>query len=316
MILEVINLKKYFSSRKMGKTTIIKAVDGVSFGVEKRKTIGLVGESGCGKSTVARTVIRLYKPNSGSILFDGVNFAELKSKDILPYRKDMQIVFQDPYASLPPRMTIEETLADALKVHHIGTDTERRERVAELMRVVGLDERYLKRYPHEFSGGQRQRICIARALILNPKLVILDEAVSALDVSVQSQVINLLQRCQVDYDLTYMFISHDLSLIEYLCEYVAVMYLGKIVEYGSRNDIFGESAHPYTKALLSAIPQIDPEKRTKRILLEGDIPSAANPPSGCVFHTRCRYAKECCKTECPGLVQLSETHSVNCHLYA
>ncbi|MHB1391718.1 MAG: ABC transporter ATP-binding protein [Clostridia bacterium] len=315
MILEVKDLKKHFPIR--GKKDMrVKAVDGVNFSIEQGETFGLVGESGCGKTTVARLIIRLYQETSGEIICNGTDITKLKKSEMKKFRRDIQMVFQDPYASLNPRMTVERTLIDPLNIHGIGTPEERKKRVLELLEVVGLDKRYAKRYPHEFSGGQRQRIGIARALALNPKFIILDEAVSALDVSIQSQIINLLQELQERYKLTYLFISHDLSVIEYMCSTIGVMYLGKIVEIGTKDDIFRNQKHPYTQALLSAIPTLDIENKKKAIILKGDLPSPSNPPSGCAFHTRCGKAMEICKSEVPPTVLIDGVHSVVCHLYS
>lgn len=314
MILEVNNLKKYFPIKR--KKHFVKAVDDVSFKIEKGDTFGLVGESGCGKTTTARTIIRLYEPTEGEMIFKGTDLAKLSKKEMRKERKEIQMVFQDPYASLHPRLTVEEIIKDPLKIYNIGTKKEQKERVHELLEVVGLDKRYALRYPHEFSGGQRQRIGIARALALNPELVLLDEAVSALDVSVQAQIINLLNKLQKEFDLTYLFIAHDLSVVEYMCDRLGVMYLGKLVEVGNKEKIFKTPQHPYTKALLSAIPSvknIDKEKK-KRILLKKDIPSAANPPSGCLFHTRCNYAMDVCRKTFPPKTEVSEDHIVYCHL--
>lgn len=314
MILEVKDLKKYFPVK--GKKGIsVKAVDGVNFGIKQGETFGLVGESGCGKSTVARLIIKLYNETGGQILFNGNDITKLPKSEMKKFRRDIQMVFQDPYASLNPRMTVERTLIDPLNIHGIGTPEERKNKVLELLEVVGLDKRYAKRYPHEFSGGQRQRIGIARALALNPKFIILDEAVSALDVSIQSQIINLLQELQQKYKLTYFFISHDLSVIEYMCSTIGVMYLGKIVEIGTKDDIFRNQKHPYTQALLSAIPTLDVENKKKAIILKGDLPSPSNPPSGCAFHTRCNAAREICRLEPPCTVTVDGAHKVMCNLY-
>lgn len=314
MILEIRDLKKHFPIR--GKRDMsVKAVDGVNFSIKQGETFGLVGESGCGKSTVARLIIRLYEETGGEIIFNGTDITQIKKSEMKKFRRDIQMVFQDPYASLNPRMTVERTIIDPLNIHGIGTPEERKEKVFELLEVVGLDKRYAKRYPHEFSGGQRQRIGIARALALNPKFVILDEAVSALDVSIQSQIINLLQELQQRYKLTYLFISHDLSVIEYMCDTIGVMYLGKIVELGTKDDIFRNQKHPYTQALLSAIPTVDIENKKKAIILKGDLPSPSNPPSGCTFHTRCNAAMEVCRLEAPPVITIDGTHKVSCHLY-
>ena len=313
-LVEAKGLRMYFPMRGNKKVTI-KAVDGVTFNIPKGKTVGLVGESGCGKSTTARMIIKLYDPTSGEILFEGRDTTQIKGADLEAYRRDVQMVFQDPYASLNPRMTVQETIMDPMIIHKLGTEAEMKARVNELMELVGLDPRFAKRYPHEFSGGQRQRIGIARALALNPKLLILDEPVSALDVSVQSQILNLLKRLQKELDLTYLFISHNLSVVDYMCDHIAVMYLGRIVEQAGREELFANPRHPYTKALLAAVPSIDGNRLgDEKDFLGGDIPSPANPPSGCTFHTRCPYATEQCKCEVPGPHELSGTHKVYCHL--
>lgn len=312
-LLETKDLKVHFPM-KNDKKVVIKAVDGVSFQIPEGKTFGLVGESGCGKSTTARAIIRLYEPASGEILFQGKNIANLKGKELKEHRRNVQMVFQDPYASLNPRMTVNQTIMDPMKIYGTGTKDEMQKRVYELMELVGLDKRFAKRYPHEFSGGQRQRIGIARALALNPRLVILDEPVSALDVSVQSQILNLLKDLQRELNLTYLFISHNLSVVDYMCENIAVMYLGHVVEQASREELFREPKHPYTQALLSAIPSIDHQLTGEEKFLTGDIPSPANPPSGCAFHTRCPYATDRCRQEAPGRTQVSGTHTVFCHL--
>ncbi len=313
MLIEVKDLKKHFPIK--GKKTVVKAVDGVNFSINKGETFGLVGESGCGKSTVARLIIKLYKETAGQLLFENKDITSLPSKDMKGFRRNIQMVFQDPYASLNPRMTVERTLTDPLTIHGIGTPKERLERIEHLMEVVGLDKRYSKRYPHEFSGGQRQRIGIARALAVNPKCIILDEAVSALDVSIQSQVINLMIDLQKQFELTYLFISHDLSVIEYMCDRVGVMYLGRIVEMGTKDDIFRNQKHPYTEALLSAIPSLDPENKKKTIILQGDLPSPSNPPAGCAFHTRCCKVTDKCFKVMPEITRISDSHTVSCHLY-
>ncbi len=312
-LLETNDLKVHFPM-KNDKRTVIKAVDGVSFQIPEGKTFGLVGESGCGKSTTARAIIRLYQPTAGEILFGGENIAALKGKELKAYRKNVQMVFQDPYASLNPRMTVNETIMDPMKIYHLGTQEEMQNRVYELMELVGLDKRFAKRYPHEFSGGQRQRIGIARALALNPQMVILDEPVSALDVSVQSQILNLLKSLQKELQLTYLFISHNLSVVDYMCENIAVMYLGKVVEQASREELFQSPKHPYTQALLSAIPAIDHQLTGEEEFLTGDIPSPSNPPSGCTFHPRCPYACEKCKKESPKEIRISSTHRAFCHM--
>jgi oligopeptide transport system ATP-binding protein len=314
MLLEVNNLTKYFPI-KGDKHKKVRAVDGVSFQVQKGETFGLVGESGCGKSTTARLIIRLLEPTSGFILFQGQDISRLSKRKMMKFRKDIQMVFQDPYASLHPRMKVENILMEPMKIFGIGTLQERKKRVYELMETVGLDPKYTNRYPHEFSGGQRQRIGIARALVLNPKLIILDEAVSALDVSIQAQILNLLKNLQKEFKLTYLFISHDLSVVEYMCDQIAVMYLGKIVENTSKTNLYKTPRHPYTKALLSAIPYPDPDVQRERIVLSGDVPSPVNPPMGCLFHTRCPNVKAECKQQSPKPLKIAPNHIVSCLLY-
>lgn len=313
MILRVDNLKKHFLIKNKQKSFFLKAVDGVSFDMEEGKTFGLVGESGCGKSTTAKMIIKLLEPSSGSILMNGTDLVPLKGKEMSPYRKNIQMVFQDPYASLNPRMTIEKTIMDPLKIHGIGTAAERKKRVDELLELVGLDKRYAKRYPHEFSGGQRQRIGIARALALNPRIIILDEPVSALDVSVQSQILNLLKQLQKELKLTYLFISHNLAVVEYMCDTVAVMYLGKITEYADKKSLFCNPEHPYTKALLSAVPIPEPNSRKERIIIDGDIPLPSSIQKGCLFAGRCPEAMEICREKEPTWIQSGEGHHVFCH---
>ncbi|MDF0726529.1 dipeptide ABC transporter ATP-binding protein [Cytobacillus sp. S13-E01] len=316
-LVEVKNLKKYFPVTKgfFGrKKSFVKAVDDVSFTIKKGETLGLVGESGCGKSTTGRMLMRLIDPTEGQIWFEGNEISNLNDNQIRNTRKDFQMVFQDPYASLNPRMKVGEIIAEPLIVH--GVEKEKRiARVEELLEVVGLSSYHSDRYPHEFSGGQRQRIGIARALAVNPKLIIADEPVSALDVSIQSQILNLLKDLQEEFDLTYLFIAHDLSVVEHISDRVGVMYLGKIVELADKNSLYNNPLHPYTKALLSAVPVPNPRIKRERIILKGDIPSPSNPPSGCTFHTRCPIAMEKCKKSVPVLTELSEGHYVSCHLY-
>ena len=317
-ILEVENVKKYFPIKKgvqSKEVGAVRAVDGVSFQVKKGETLGVVGESGCGKSTMARLIIRLLDVTEGMIKLEGKELTSLSKKDLRSTRKDIQMVFQDPYASLNPRWTVERTLLEPMKVYHIGTKSERKERVAELLNKVGLDPSYAKRHPHEFSGGQRQRIGIARALVLNPKLIIADEPVSALDISVQAQVINLMQDIQDQFDLTYMFITHDLSVCEHISDRVAVMYLGKIVELASKEQLFSNPLHPYTVALISAAPEVNAVRKKERIVLKGDVPSPANPPAGCSFHTRCPSCMEICKVKTPELKEIASRQFIACHLY-
>ncbi len=317
-ILTVSHLKKYFPIKGGffgGETGSVKAVDDVSFSIKRGTTMGLVGESGCGKSTTGRTLLRLIEKTDGEVLFNGVDISTLDKKQLRDLRTKMQIIFQDPYSSLSPRMPVGEIIGEAVREHHIVPDAEYDEYVSKVMSDCGLPEYYKNRYPHEFSGGQRQRICIARALALNPEFVVCDEAVSALDVSIQAQIINLLSDLQKERNLTYLFISHDLSVVEHISDTVGVMYLGGLVETGSTEDIFDHPYHPYTKALFSAIPMPDPDIKKERILLEGDIPSPANPPAGCKFHTRCSECMDCCKTEAPKARDMGNGHVVRCHLY-
>jgi oligopeptide transport system ATP-binding protein len=312
-LLSVSGLAKEFVIK--GNKQKIKAVDGVSFALNAGETLGVVGESGSGKSTLGRLVLRLLEPTAGEITFDGEKVSELKPKELRAARRQMQMIFQDPFASLDPRMTIEALIREPLDIHKIGTDSERAEMVKNIIGHVGLTQDALTRYPHEFSGGQRQRISIARAIITRPKLIVADEPVSALDVSIQSQILNLMLDLQKEMNLTYIFISHDLSVIEHIADKVAVMYLGKIVEFASVEDIFANPQHPYTKALISAVPQINPADRTNRVVLSGDIPSPASQPSGCHFHPRCPIAvKQCSEVE-PQLRSITTAdHLVSCHL--
>ncbi len=291
------------------------AVDGVSFELEQGQTLGIVGESGCGKSTLGRALVRLYQPTDGSIQFDGQEIATLPAKDLVPLRRRMQMIFQDPYSSLNPRKSIRSTLEEPLRIHGIGDPAERFERIATLMEKVGLRRDDLHKYPHEFSGGQRQRIGIARALILGPELIVADEPVSALDVSIQSQVLNLLVDLQQELGLTYIFISHDLTVVKYVSDRVAVMYLGHIVEIAEARGIYTHPSHPYTQALLASLPNPDPRRRTERQPLEGDVPNPSRPPPGCAFHTRCPHVRDICKQQAPNLEALSgaSDHAVACH---
>lgn len=316
-ILEVRNLRKCFPLKKTmtGKVTQeLVAVDDVSFTLKSGETLGIVGESGCGKTTLGRTILKLHKASGGRIIFDGVDITDLKPKQMREIRKQMQIIFQDPYSSLPPRSTVGGILSEPVSVHNIVPKSEVKDYVLDLMEKCGLRDYYYERYPHEFSGGQRQRICIARALSVKPKLVICDEPVSALDVSIQAQIINLLKQLQKDMNLTYVFISHDLSVVKFISDKIGVMYLGSMVEFGSKEDIFANPLHPYTQALFSAIPQPDPDVKMNRIILKGDIPSPANPPKGCRFHTRCPYATDKCKEEVPAYKDYGNSHFVACHL--
>jgi oligopeptide/dipeptide ABC transporter ATP-binding protein len=314
-LVQVKNLVKYFPVRGgflQKVVAYVQAVDDVSFNVRKGETLGLVGESGCGKTTVGRTMLRLTEPTSGQVIFDGTNIFDLTGNDLKKMRRNMQIIFQDPYASLDPRMPIGESIAEGLKIHNIGTPRERFEKVIENLRRVGLEDYHARRYPHEFSGGQRQRIGIARALALQPKFIICDEPVSALDVSIQSQVLNILNDLQGEFGLTYLFIAHNLSVVEHISHRVAVMYLGKMVELTTREELFRNPLHPYTQALMSAIPIPDPSLRRERIILPGDVPSPLNPPKGCRFHPRCPVAMEHCSVEEPPFIEVSDDHLVAC----
>ena len=318
-LIEVRNLVKHFPIRKglLGRRVgEVRAVDDISFRIGPMETLGLVGESGCGKTTAGRTLLRLLEPTSGEAFFRGHDLFSLKQKQLRPLRRYLQIIFQDPYSSLNPRMTVENIVGDAMEIHGIAKGGEKRDKVKELLEKVGLQPRYITRYPHEFSGGQRQRIGIARALALNPEFIVCDEAVSALDVSIQAQVINLLQDLQEEFELSYLFIAHDLAVVRHLADRVAVMYLGELVEVAACDQLFESPAHPYTKALLSAIPVPDPRRKTRRIILEGDVPTPINPPSGCRFHTRCPAAFAQCREEAPQLTEVEPGHTVACHLYS
>ena len=317
VLLEVQKVKKEFVTSKSltGKPLkIVHAVDSVDLTIYEGETIGVVGESGCGKSTLGRCILQLIRPTAGNVLYRGEDITKLNKEQMRQMRRKMQLIFQDPYASLNPRMTVLELIMAPLEAFGIGTMEERVKRVKEIMELVGMPENMMNRYPHEFSGGQRQRIVIARALVLNPEFVVCDEPVSALDVSVRAQELNLIQELKKKKHLTYMFISHDLSVVKYISDRIAVMYLGRIVEIAEKNELYNNPQHPYTKALLSAIPIPDVDNKMKREILTGDVPSPLNPPSGCYFHTRCKYATERCKTECPALHDVGNGHMVACHL--
>ncbi|MFN2203468.1 MAG: ABC transporter ATP-binding protein [Caldilineaceae bacterium] len=321
ILLDVDNLRMYFPIKKgffRNVAGYVKAVDGVSFTIQRGETFGLVGESGCGKSTTGRCVTRLLEPTDGDIVYydremGPIHVEDMDAKQMRVFRRDMQIMFQDPYSSLNPRLTLKQIVGEPLKVNKVASGKELDDRVAQLLRSVGLSAEYMNRYPHAFSGGQRQRIGLARALALNPDFIVLDEPVSALDVSVQAQVLNLIAQLQDEFDLTYLFIAHNMSVIKHSCDHVAVMYVGKIVEMADSKELFRNPLHPYTEALLSAIPQPDPRRKHQRIVLEGDVPSPSNPPSGCYFHERCSYAQERCSQEEPALRELQPGHQVACH---
>jgi oligopeptide transport system ATP-binding protein len=321
-LLEVSDLKKYFPVRGGLLRRVVaqvKAVDGVSFTLETGKTLGLVGESGCGKSTLGRVILQLQKPTGGKVVLAGEELTSLSPQRLLEMRRDMQIVFQDPFASLSPRRTVAQTIREPLDVHHIGTRAERNRRVEELLHVVGMRPAVMDRYPHEFSGGQRQRVGIARALALNPKLIVADEPVSALDVSVRAQVLNLIAALQREHGIAFLFISHDLSVVEHVSDHVGVMYLGKLVETAPAKEIYRDPRHPYTQALLSAVPVPDPQRKSRRIVLTGDVPSPMNPPPGCPFHPRCPKVMAVCSQFAPPFVDVGSAdrpHRVACHLYA
>ncbi len=317
-LLVVNDLKEYFPISKSlikSNTVYLKAVDGVSLKLKAGHTIGIVGESGCGKTTLGRTILRLYEPTGGEVIFEGKHIEKLKGNALRKMRPNFQMIFQDPYSSLSPRMTVGEIVGEAVKVHHIVPKEQYKDYIVDIMTKCGLQPHYFDRYPHEFSGGQRQRICIAKALALKPKLVICDEPVSALDVSIQAQIINLFKDLQESDNLAYLFISHDLSVVEHISDEVGVMYLGNMVEYGSNRDLFDNPLHPYTKALFSAVPVPDPDSKINRIVLQGDIPSPANPPKGCKFHTRCSDCMSACKLFQPKFTDLGGGHYVACHKY-
>ena len=320
-LLEVRDVRKYFPVRGGLLRRVVanvRAVDGVSFSVRRGQTFGLVGESGCGKSTLGRSIVRLQSPTAGQVLLEGEDIAGLSRRDLMPYRRRMQMIFQDPYASLSPRRTVEQTLREPLDVHKVGNAGERSRRVRELLDVVGLSSRALDRYPHEFSGGQRQRVGIARALALEPQLIVADEPVSALDVSVQSQILNLVEDLQAEHGIAFIFIAHDLAVIQHVSDVVGVMYLGRLVEIAGSQALYAEPKHPYTRALMSAIPQPEPGSGRKRIVLGGEVPSPMKPPPGCPFHTRCPKVMDRCRSEAPELRNLgneSSPHWVSCHLH-
>jgi len=320
VLISVKNLKKYFPitrglifTRHIGD---VKAVDDVSFDIHKGETLGLVGESGCGKTTTGRTLIQLYEPTAGHVYYEGKDLATLSTKELRPMRQRLQIIFQDPYASLNPRLTVGSIVGEPLEIHHVAQGKELRERVQELLHLVGLNPYFINRYPHEFSGGQRQRIGVARALALDPEFIVCDEPISALDVSIQAQVVNLLEELQERLGLTYLFIAHDLSMVRHISDRVAVMYLGKIVELADRNTLYEYPLHPYTQALLSAVPIPDPviEEKRHRVILEGDVPSPSNPPSGCNFRTRCPAAIDICAEKEPALIEMEDGHFSACHV--
>ncbi len=319
VLLEVRNLKKHFVSKHglLGQhITRVQAVDGVSFKIRRGETLGLVGESGCGKSTTGRTIIRLYDVTDGEVIFDGVDISKISQGQMRQYRKKIQMIFQDPYASLNSRMTVGDIIGEPLDIHKIAKGEERQKIIWNLLERVGLNKEHANRYPHEFSGGQRQRIGIARALAVNPDFIICDEPISALDVSIQAQVVNMLDDLQKELGLTYLFIAHDLSMVKHISDRIGVMYLGKLVELASSDELYDNPNHPYTQALLSAIPVPDPDvtKAHKRIVLEGDVPSPINPPSGCRFRTRCKYVMDICKEQEPEFIEISPNHFSACHL--
>lgn len=318
-LLEVKNLKTHFpikSKNLFGSTRgYVKAVDGVSFCIREGETFGLVGESGCGKTTIGKTILCLEKATSGAVYFNGVNLLDVKEKDFKPLRKEMQIIFQDPYSSLDPRMTVAEIIREPMDIHNVYTEEERDQHVNELLELVGLAGFHSRRYPPELSGGQRQRVGIARALALKPKFIVCDEPVSALDVSIQSQILNLLSDLKEKLGLSYLFIAHGMAVVKHISDRIGVMYLGKLVEISPKDQLYENPLHPYTEALLSAIPIPDPEIKKNRIVLEGDVPSPINPPSGCRFHTRCRYATERCRIEEPELREAEKDHMVACHRF-
>ena len=318
VLLKVSHLKKYFPIRGglLGeKTQYVRAVDDISFNVRAGQTVGIVGESGCGKTTMGRTILRLHSVTSGEVIFNGMDLGKMNARALRKIRPQIQMIFQDPYSSLSPRMTVGEIIGEAVRQHHIVSKEEYKEYIFDVMRRCGLQPQYFERYPHEFSGGQRQRICIARSIALKPRLIICDEPVSALDVSIQAQIINLLKELQRTEGIAYIFILHDLSVVENISDEVGVMYIGNMMEYGKTKDIFSRPLHPYTEALFSAVPVPDPDYKMNRIILKGDIPSPANPPSGCKFHTRCEKCRDICTREEPVFRELEPGHFVACHLY-
>ncbi len=318
-LIEVRGLKKYFPITQgiifQRKVADVKAVDGLNFAIKKGETLGLVGESGCGKSTTGRAILQLYRPTAGEVIFQGKDLVKLQGEELRKMRRNMQMIFQDPYASLNPRMTVGDIIGEPLEVHNIAKGKEKKERVQELLKIVGLNPYFVNRYPHEFSGGQRQRIGVARALAVQPDFIVCDEPISALDVSIQAQIINLLEELQTKFNLTYLFIAHDLSVVRHISDRIAVMYLGKIVELTDRNALYNNPLHPYTKALLSAVPIPDPvvEEKRERIILVGDVPSPVRPPSGCHFHTRCPLVMDKCKKDDPEFRNAGAEHWVACH---
>lgn len=319
VLLEVRNVQKFFPIKHgffSGKTKYVQAVDNVSFSIKKGETFGLVGESGCGKSTLGRTIIRLYDPTGGDVIFDGAEIGKMPASELKPFRKRIQMIFQDPYASLNSRMTVGDIIGEPIDIHNLASGEERTKKIYDLLERVGLSREHAGRYPHEFSGGQRQRIGIARALAVDPEFIICDEPISALDVSIQAQVVNMLEDLQKDFGLTYLFIAHDLSMVKHISDRIGVMYLGKLVEVCDANDLYSSPNHPYTQALLSAIPIPDPDvaKANKRVILEGDVPSPINPPSGCRFRTRCRFVMPICSEKEPLLTEVGKDHVSACHL--
>jgi oligopeptide transport system ATP-binding protein len=319
ILLRVENLQMYFPASKSIREKnkkYVKAVDGVSFSIQKGKTLGLVGESGCGKTTVGRTILKLYEPTGGNIIYDGTDISHFNDKEMLPYRKKMQMIFQDPYTSLDPRKTVGDIIGEPLTLHNLCKGNEKEERIQKLVEMVGLKSDHINRYPHEFSGGQRQRIGIARALAVEPEFIVCDEPISALDVSIQAQIVNLLSDFQSQYGFTYLFISHDLSMIRHISDSVGVMYLGRLMEYAPTDELYNHVKHPYTRSLLSAIPVADPiaAKSNQRMILKGDVPSPINPPTGCPFHTRCPVAERICAEKTPKMKDIGNGHLVACHL--